>query len=148
MSKNKKPKKKYTPRTVYYPKLIIGMQAMDPIQNALDSIIIHGEVLTDHDGNYVYKTFDNQLESFEAGLDIYVKTAERIMDLTTNKIDLTNLKLLREQMIEQEGFDEEVLEKAKLELELCKKIISVSPPKMVREIATHIGQERLQTKGE
>lgn len=148
MSKNKKPKKKYTPREVYYPKIIIGIHAMDPIEQALNNVLEKGELLCDDDGIYVYKTFDGQLESFEAGLDIYVKTVERLVKLSNNDFSLNGLRQLREQLIEQDGLDEEVIESAKSELQICKKVIALSPASLIRQISTSIGIERLNQRNE
>lgn len=147
MAKNKKPKKKYTPRTVYYPKIIIAMQAIDPIEKALDNLLEKGEILEDSDGIYVYKSFDGQMESFEAGLDIYTKVVEKVLEIRqiNPTLDLSPLLVLRQAMIDQENFSESNILEAKKCLEVCKEVISLSPAKLIRELAVTVGEQRLGT---
>lgn len=147
MAKNKKPKKKYTPRTVYYPKIIIAMQAIDPIEKALDNLLEKGEILEDSDGVYVYKSFDGQMESFEAGLDIYTKVIQKALEVrqSNTTLDLSPLLVLRQAMIDQENFSESNILESKKCLELCKEVINQTAPKLIRELASMIGEQRLGT---
>lgn len=142
MAKNKKPKKKYTPRIVYYPKLIIAMHAIKPIEDALKNLLEHDEILEDESGNYVYRAFDNQIESFEAGLDIYIKVIANAAQHLNALIDLNPLIQLKQEMEDQLEFSESNLKTSLDCLEKCRLIIQAAPPKLIRELSIQAGNER------
>lgn len=143
MSKNKKPKKKYTPRTVYFPKIINSMFAFKPLEEALEKLLIHGEILQDNFGFYVYRNNVNEEESFIAGLEIYSELSKRLYEyFKYEPLDITSLLNLRDEMEAQEGFYEGTIEEALITLEKCKSIIAKAPTLVVRELTLQIGLER------
>ena len=146
MAKSKPKKKKYTPRTVHYPNIIIAMHSMGPIEIAVSNILNRGEVLEDNVGNYVYRTGEGKLESFEAGLDIYNFV---IADICKNRCvnwEPKELIQLREAMLAKTGFDEELLENAMVCLENCKSVLSGVSPKELRESVAKVRAYREQQK--
>lgn len=143
MAKTKKPKKKYVPRTVYFPKIINTMLAFSPLQDALDNLVDKGEILADCCGKYVYRNSVNEEESFEAGLEIYSRVVELICEKNNLKYNLEPIKALHAEMVAQEGFEEETILNAKECLEFCRLIIAAAPTLLVRELTLQVGRERM-----
>jgi hypothetical protein len=110
------------------------MSAITPIENALYALINNSEMLVDDDGEYVYKAFDGELESFEAGLFVYSYVIENAAKRIGVDINLNALNSLREEMLAKDGFDEDIMLSACDCLEKCKWVINKSPPKLIREL--------------
>jgi hypothetical protein len=120
------------------------MHAIKPIEDALKNLLEHDEILEDALGNYVYKAFDNQIESFEAGLDIYIKVITRAAQHLNISIDLNPLIQLKQEMENQTEFSESNIKSSLDCLEKCKLIIQAAPPKLIRDLSVKADSERKQ----
>lgn len=142
MPGNKKAKKKYTPKPVYFPNIVNSMFAFNPLMEALDSLIQHGTIMQDEFGKYIYRNSVNENESFVAGLEIYRDVVKKVLKTYGKECDLTPLDLLREEMLAMDGFEEETILDAKICLEKCKQILSSTPTLLVRKMTLEVGAER------
>lgn len=124
----KKRDKKYVPRAVYYPGVIIQMQSFDAFEKALDEFLNNQEVETDHEGTFIYKNA-GVVQSFASTLFIYTRLAHIHGVRTGNEYDLRPLSILQNRMYERRGFDEEEIEAARKCLTVCRQIISKIPQK-------------------
>lgn len=146
MPGNKKAKKKYTPKPVYFPNIVNSMFAFDPLVEALDRLIEYGEIQQDDFDNYVYTNPANEEESFVAGLEIYYDVTKLVAERLNKEIDVSPLAQLREEMEAKEGFDEDTILNAAECLKLCKVILANAPTLTVREITLQIADKRRSEK--
>lgn len=122
----KKRDKKYVPRKVYYPGVIIQMHSFDAFEKALDDFLINQEVETDHEGTFIYKNA-GVVQSFASTLFVYTRLAHIHGIRTGNNYNLHPLAILQNRMYERRGFDEEEIEAARKCLTICRQIISKIP---------------------
>lgn len=146
MGTTKKPKKKYKPRTVYFPKILNTMFAFAPLEEGLNKLLNHGEILQDDFDNYVYLNSCNEEESFTAGLEVYTRIVGLLCEARSLQLDLTPALVLRDEMEAKEGFDEETILNAKVCLENCKQVIATSDTLLVRKFTMQVGVERDQER--
>ena len=145
MAKNKKPIKKYTPRPLVFPGLIVANNAFLPVEQALDKLLKTGEILEDEVGIYVYENVGGKLESFEIGIENYIMTCIVLYEMKTKKsIEFPALRKLIQVMVAKEGFDEEDLEATKPEIAVCKKILSMSNSMDIRNVAVIVADEQIK----
>lgn len=124
----KKRDKKYVPRPVYYPGVIIQMHSFDAFEQALDTFLSTQEVETDHEGTFIYKNA-GVTQSFASTLFVYTRLAHIHGVRTGNEYNLHPLAILQNRMYERRGFDEEEIEAARSCLTICRQIISKIPQK-------------------
>lgn len=124
----KKRDKKYKPRAVYYPGVIIQMHSFDAFEKALDDFLVNQEVETDHEGTFIYKNA-GVVQSFASTLFVYTRLAHIHGVRTGNQYNLLPLSILQNRMYERRGFDEEEIEAARECLTICRQIISKIPQK-------------------
>ena len=96
MAKNKKPRKKYTPRDVYYPQIMTRVNSFGPFEEALQKLVDTGEVELDQDDNYIYRHTDGSIRAFESDLYLYARFAEIHGETKGYQVDTTPLWKLRE----------------------------------------------------
>lgn len=150
MAKEKiKKKKKYVPRMISLPKLIVAIQAFAPLEKALDAIIKNEFVEVDSNGVYIYFTEAGEPHSLEKGLYVYTRLVE-IYGIRNNKrFDLSPLWGLRETILNKEPFDEEEIEAAKKTLDLCRQVVCKIPHSETRDILatvrTNLALEKLES---
>ncbi len=145
MAKTKQ-KKKYTPRPLSFPGMIIASNAFGPIEKAINHLLDKGELLEDVVGNYVYLTCNGKFESYEASIEIYTETCERLFTILKPGLpcEFPALQKLKQTMLAKEGFDEEAIDAAKAEMALCRQILSLSNSMAIREVALAIGDKRIR----
>lgn len=153
MAKNKSiKKKKYVPKPVYFPSIIIAKQAFDPLEKAVNNILEIGELDEDQFGNFVYLNENGSLESFSAGLEIYIRTIEKIVEHYNKEgkanieVDLSSMVELKESMDNHSEFSETMLINVKKCFQICKYIISKAPPALTRHVALTIAKERKENE--
>ena len=145
MAKTKQ-KKKYTPRPLSFPGMIIASNAFGPIEKAISHLLAKGELLEDVVGNYVYETCNGKLESYEASIEIYTETCERLFAVLKPGLpcEFPALLKLKQTMLDKEGFDEEDIDAARAEMKKCRQILSLSNSMVIREVALAIGDKRIK----
>lgn len=144
MAKSKTSKKKYIPKPIYYPNLIIAIHAFKPIEDAITQIIETSEIDQDQFGNYLYINGDNKPESFIDGLEIYISVITNICIINKITFDMTPLFDLRQTMLDHDDFSEFMLVKAKKCLSQCKVFIAKTPSNVTRYIALQLAEARKQ----
>lgn len=135
MAKSKKPKKKYTPKPVYYPNIVNQLNSFTPFEDALQRLLETGEAEVDDFGSLTYKTSAGVVQSFESTLRVYIQVAElcaKRKNLTT--LNLRPLSLLQNRMFERKGFDEEEIEQAKDTLKVTRMLLSRMHTLEIRDI--------------
>lgn len=148
MSTSKSKKKKYIPKPIYYPSIIVAIHAFEPIEKAISQLIETSELNQDQYGNYVYMNGNNQVESFVDGLDIYITVVSELCTYNKITFDLSPLQELKHNMVNECEFSERQLLKVKKCLSDCKIIISKSPSKITRQIALETSRLRQEQKNE
>jgi len=134
----KRAKKKYVPRPVYYPGMIIQIHAFSEFERALDNFLATGQVDTDHEGTFIFKNNAGIVQAYDCALYIYIRLAT-IYGQRNNKVyNLKPLSILQNRMYERRGFDEEEIEAAKKCLDVCRQILCKIPAPEVRDILTSI----------
>lgn len=134
MAGNKKPKKKYVPKKVFIPRLIISMTCFEPIEKAIDKLIETQEIELDEAGVAIYRNSKGQAISFESGIKTYTNFVKIYAERVGLNINLEPLWKLRDDMKSLEGFDEEELLKAKQCSLMCKEIVAKIPFKISQDI--------------
>lgn len=134
MAAKKKPKKKYVPRPVYYPGLIVQIHAFENFENALNMFLETEEVETDSTGLFIYYDNAGIKQSFESSLRVYITLANIYGERNNLQFNLHPLTILQNRMFERRGFDEEEIEEAKKALDICKQIICKIPAREIRNI--------------
>lgn len=136
MAKNKKPKKAYTPRKLYYPRLLVSMICFKPIEDAIEAVIQTQEIELDEAGMAIYRNAEGRPISFESGIRTYLTFIQIYLERVGNQMDFSPLLKLQEDMKKLEGFDEEDLLKAKECAVLCQEIVAKVPLALSRDIIT------------
>ena len=134
MAGNKKPKKKYVPKKVFIPRLIISMTCFEPIEKAIDQLIETQEIELDETGVAIYRNPQNLAISFESGINTYTNFVKIYAERAGLQVNLEPLWKLRDDMKSLEGFDEEDLLKAKECALMCKEVIAKVPFKVSQDI--------------
>ena len=145
MATNKKSGKKYHPKRISYPPLVIADQAIRPLEEALKSLLEHSE-LTTIDGVAVYRGDKGQMESFEAGLLIYHRAVELLSEKRQLPIPSESpLLKLREALLLNDEIDERYVLDSLTTLAKYKQLLSTTNPLLLREVAGFIRKERETT---
>ena len=134
MAGNKKPKKKYIPKKVFIPRLIISMTCFEPIEKAIDQLIETQEIELDEAGAAIYRNPKGEAISFESGINTYTNFVKIYAERTGLQVNLEPLWKLRDDMQSLEGFEEEDLLQAKQCALICKEIIAKIPFKVSQDI--------------
>lgn len=130
----KKRDKKYVPRPVYYPGVIIQIHSFSEFEKALDNFLDKEEVDVDHEGTFTYKNSAGVVQSFEMTLHVYTLLAYIYGTRHNVSYDLQPLAILQNRMYERRGFDEEEILAARKCLGICRQILGKANPKEVRDI--------------
>lgn len=136
MAKSKKPKKAYTPRPMFYPRILVSMLCFKPIEIAIDNLIATQQVELDESGLAIYRNPKGQAVSFESGIRTYLNFIQLYLNRTGAQADLSPLIHLQEAMKKPEVFDEEELLKAKQCAAICREIVAKVPLSVSRDIIT------------
>lgn len=134
MSKDKKRKKKYVPREVYYPGLMIQLHSFSEFEKALDNFLIHERVEVDHEGTFTYKNSKGVVQSFASTLHVYTLLSYHYGQRNKISYDLQPLAVLQNRMYERRGFDEEEILAARKALDIPRQILTKANPLEVRDI--------------
>ena len=141
MAKNKKPRKKYTPRDVYYPQLLTRVNSFGPFEDALQKLVETGEVELDENDQYIYRHTDGTIRAFESDLYLYARFVEIHGENKGFTVDTTPLWKLRESMLAKGDLClSEILDMQKT-LEVCKHILTSIKPTESREILDILKKE-------
>jgi hypothetical protein len=134
MANKTKRNKKYVPRKVYYPGVIIQMHSFSEFEKALDNFLEKEEVEVDSEDTFIYTNSAGIKQSFEMTLHIYTLLAY-IYGIRHNvEYDLQPLAILQNRMYERRGFDEEEINAARRCLDVCKQIFNKANPLEIRDI--------------
>ena len=134
MAKDKKRDKKYVPRPVYYPGVIIQMHSFSEFEKALDDFLVNERVDVDEEGTFTYKNSAGIVQSFEMTLHIYTLLAYIYGTRHNVGYNLQPLAILQNRMYERRGFEEEEILAARNCLSICRQILGKANPKEVRDI--------------
>ena len=134
MPKNKKPRKKYIHRDVYYPQLLTRVNSFGPFEDSLQKLVETGEVELDENDQYIYRHTDGTIRAFESDLYLYARFVEIHGENKGFTVDTTPLWKLRESMLAKGDLClSEILDMQKT-LEVCKHILTSIKPTESREI--------------
>lgn len=134
----KKRDKKYKPRAVYYPGLIIQIHAFSEFEKALDDFLYHEKVEVDACGTFIYKNSAGIVQSFEMTLHVYTLLAYIYGTRHNVGYNLQPLAILQNRMYERRGFDEDEILAARNCLDICRQILGKANPVEVRDILLSI----------
>ena len=137
-----KPKKKYRPKPVYVPGMIIASNTFTPIENALKKLVATGEVEVDEFGTYIYRDLTGVTQSFEAGLKIYARFIEIYCMRTSMQFDISPMVKLHETMYEKLPIDESLIDQVNNCLQTCKQLVAKIPSQVSRDIISTIRLEK------
>ena len=141
MPKNKKPRKKYTPRDIYHPQLMNRVNSFGPFEDALQKLIDTGEVELDENDHYIYRHTDGSVRAFESDLYLYARYAEIYGDRKGAIVDTTPLWKLRDSMLAKGDLCLSEILGIQSTLEICKQILTNIKATESREILGLIRQE-------
>lgn len=123
MSKNKRPRKKYTPREVYSPNLVNQINAFQPIEEALDRLIETGVCLEDSNGDLVYQSANKVPISFKESLSVYITVIDVYASRNNLAIDTSPMGKLLNAFYEARDIDESLILETRQLLKICREII-------------------------
>lgn len=129
MSKNKKPKKAYTPRPVRHPQLIVALYSFDPFIQAIEAILTSSEYEVDQTDQAIYLDFAGKAHSVTGTLNVYMDYVSLYKERQGKTLSFPNLVQFRDTIHRHGPLDEALLEAVKTELQLCKQIASIIPVK-------------------
>lgn len=138
MAANKKPKKKYVPRDVFYPKLITQIHSFKPFEDALQKLLDTGECDSDQNGTLIYFDGLRKPQAFDASIKTYIDIIRIHGVRTGNAYKLRPLNILHNRLFEGISFSETEIKAAKECLEVCKQIICKIPRKEFFDIIQSI----------
>ena len=141
MPKNKKPRKKYTPRDVYHPQLMNRVNSFGPFEDALQKLIDTGEVELNENDHYIYRHTDGSVRAFESDLYLYARYAEIYGDRKGIVVDTVPLWKLRESMLAKGDLCLSEILGMQETLEVCKRILTTIKSVESREILNLLRQE-------
>ena len=125
MSKNKKPKKAYTPRPVRHPQLIVAMYSFDPFIQAVETILTTSEYEVDQTDQAIYWDFAGKAHSITGTLNVYMDYVSLYISRQGKTIQFPALLQFRDTIHRHGALNEALLLGVQRELELCKQIASV-----------------------
>ena len=141
MAKNKKPKKKYKPKEVYYPQIMTRVNSFGPFEDALQKLIDTGEVELDENDHYIYRHTDGSVRAFESDLYLYARYAEIYGDRKGIVVNTTPLWKLRESMLAKGDLCLSEILGMQETLEVCKRILTTLKSTESRDILNILRQE-------
>ena len=141
MAKNKKPKKKYKPKEVYYPQIMTRVNSFGPFEDALQKLIDTGEVELDENDHYIYRHTDGSIRAFESDLYLYARFVEIRSETKGYQVDTTPLWKLRESMLAKGDLCLSEILGMQSTLETCKQILTTIKATESREILNLLKQE-------
>ena len=134
MSKNKKPKKAYTPRPVRHPQLIVALYSFDPFIQAIDAILTTSEYEVDQTDQAIYWDFAGKAHSVTGTLNVYMDYVTLYQERQGKTLSFPNLVQFRDTIHQHAALDETLLKAVKAELQLCKQIASTIPVKESQDL--------------
>lgn len=140
----KKTKKKYTPRPVHYPQLIIALHSFEPLEKALEELLVEETISEDNNGNYVFIDPTGRVRLFDADLFLYIQYVLIFAQRTEQVLDVTNMIKLRQVMNDKSEFEESVINAALSDIRKYKNLLSKIPSKISRGILETIRNHREQ----
>ena len=141
MAKNKRPRKKYTPRDIYHPQILNSVNSFGPFEDALKKLVDTGEVELDENDQYIYRHVDGSIRAFESDLYLYARFAEIFADRKGILVDTAALWKLRESMLAKGDLCLSEILGMQSTLEICKRILTTIKATESREILNLLRQE-------
>lgn len=135
---NKRPKKKYVPKPVYLPGLVIHINAFEEFKKALNNFLDKQETEVDAEGTFVFKNSSGVTHAFDCTIYVYFELARIYSERVGKEFNLKPLSILQNRMYERRSFDEEEILEAKDTLKVCENIIKKIPAPEVRDILSSI----------
>lgn len=134
----KKQKKKYVPKPIYYPKLVIAIHSFLPFEEEVSRILKEGTLVLDEEGTPIYHDSYKKPLSVASGIFTYARMAEiyAVRKKTTfeTKAMWDFLKAVNREI----EMSEELIEEATRAFEACKKVFVSIPPVESRDIMNTI----------
>lgn len=131
---NKRPKKKYVPKPVYYPGLVIHINSFKEFEKALNNFLDKQETEIDSEGTFVFKNSAGVVQAFDCAIYVYLNLTRIYASRSGKVFNLKPLAILQNRMYERRGFDEEEILEAKEALNICSDIVKKIPAPEVRDI--------------
>lgn len=139
MSKTKK-KKKYTPRPVYYPAVIIAMHSFEPLEKAIEELLYAETIQEDHNGDYVFVEPTGRIRNYDQDLFTYIQYIQIYGQRTNQQFDITHLLRFRKVLQEKLEFKESEVKAVIEDIKKYKILFSKIPSAESREILKIIRQ--------
>lgn len=133
MSKTKK-KKKYTPRPVYYPAMIIAMHSFEPLEKAIEELLYAESISEDQNGDYVFIEPTGRVRHYVQDLFTYIQYLQIYGQRSNQQFDVVNLLKFRKVLQEKLEFKESEVKAVLEDIKKYKVLFSKIPSTESREI--------------
>ena len=138
MAKNKKPKKKYKPREVFYPQIMTRVNSFGPFEEALEKLIETQEVELDENDQYIYRHPDGGIRAFESDLYLYARFIEIFTEGQKTKVDTGSLWKLRDSLLAKGDLLLSEIVGIKNTMSICKETLTKTPIKTLLILTIYI----------
>ena len=135
---SKKRNKKYVPKPVYYPGLMIQVHGFEQLEKALHNLVENGIATVDAYDRILYTTSQGVEESIESSLYVFINYIKIYCIRNNVTVDLFKLNNLRRMLNENYEFDEEIVEDGIKQMAICKDLLKKIKPSMSRDIMASI----------
>lgn len=129
-----KTKKKYVPKLVRLPSLVTHLFSFGAFEAALDKVIQTGEVRLDEVGVPVYTDNSGRQLSFRDTLRTYIDIVDLHSRRVKVQINLNSMKKLMDRLGELKVIDEEEVDQAQHDMDICKRVIATIKPSELMDI--------------
>lgn len=133
MSKTKK-KKKYTPKPVYYPAVIVAMHSFEPLEKAIEELLYAESIIEDQNGDYVFIEPTGRVRHYEKDLFVYIQYALIYGQRSNQKLNVDNLVHFRKVLMNKLEFKESEIKAVLEDIKNFKILFSRIHPLESREI--------------
>ncbi len=144
MAKNKKTRKKYKPREVFYPQIMTRVNSFHPFEEALAKLIDTEEVELDENDHYIYRHPDGSIRAFESDLYLYARFIEIYVESKGGNINTQPLWTLRESLLAKGDLVLSEIIGIKDTLDICKNVLTAIKSSESRRIIEILQKEITQ----
>lgn len=144
MAKNKKTRKKYKPREVFYPQIMTRVNSFHPFEEALNKLIETEEVELDENDHYIYRHPDGSIRAFESDLYLYARFVEIYAESKGRNINTQPLWILRDSLLNKGDLVLSGIIGIKDILDICKNVLTSIKATESRKIIEILKEEITQ----
>lgn len=144
MAKNKKTRKKYKPREVFYPQIMTRVNSFHPFEEALNKLIETEEVELDENDHYIYRHPDGSIRAFESDLYLYARFVEIYAESKGKNINTQPLWTLRDSLLNKGNLVLSEIIGIKDILDICKNVLTSIKATESRKIIEILKEEITQ----